>query len=83
MFWNAVGNNASLGMEVWHAEAYSQYITHHTLNKTISEQPWVSWNGVPIADTGMCSVPITPSSFQEKTLSRNRLLSIRRREERT
>jgi hypothetical protein len=66
MFWNAVGNNASLGMEVWRAEAYSQYITHHTLNKTISEQPWVPWNGVPVADSGMCSVAITPSSFKEK-----------------
>lgn len=65
--WNAVGNSIDVQLEVFRAEVYSQYVVHHTLQKTISESPWQDWaNSVPIQDSGMCSQPISQTSFQEK-----------------
>jgi len=72
MFWNAVGNRVEAGIESYNSLGITNYVTHDTMNVTLSESPWTGFQGVAFVTDGgvrMCSVPLSQTSFKARQKS--------------
>lgn len=70
MPWNAVGIRAEAGLESYQSTVGTDYLTHDTMNVTLSDGSWIGFSGYAYVagqnSNRMCSQYLAPNSFKEK-----------------
>lgn len=67
--WNAVGPRVEAGLESYNGHVDAQWVSHLSLNKTLSESVWYAWSGTTVAyldGPEMCGQLVSATTYRTR-----------------